>query len=1140
MLKRAIGPAILIILALSVLHIGRPQILARGFMPGDTASRPGASTKEPGSRIIEAYGKLPLAFEANHGQTDTAVKFLSHGLDYSLFLTRTGATLALPTTAGHETRPTRILRMRLVGASREAKITGIEPLSGTTNYFIGSDPSKWRTNVPQFAKVRYERIYPGIDLVYYGNQGQLEYDFVVAPGAEPSVIRLAFDGAGRIERDRNGDLLLFSAAEAIRLRQPLIYQEENGIGKRVAGGYVLRASGEVAFEAAGYAADKPLVIDPILVYSTKSIGGSAMALDSAGNVYLAGAAIDYLPVTPGVFQGTYGGGFCSANYRTYQCPDAFVAKLNASGTALVYATYLGGSGSDRAVAIAVDAFGNAIVTGSTGSGNFPAASGIQAGFGGATCTTPDGGDCSDAFVAKLNATGSLLLYSTYLGGSAGDRGEAVAVDSLGNAYVTGSTNSPNFPVARPLQANLGGTCTAQPCQPDAFVAKLDPAGSTLVYSTYLGGTGADAGYGVAVTASGDAVVVGHTSADFPTIPGVVRQPAPSGFVVKLSPAGGLSFSSFLAAATIQAVALDSAGAIYLTGTATQGFPTTPGAFQTKYGGDYSDAFAAKLNATGSTLVYSTYLGGIQRDEGRAIAIDSLGNAYVAGFSSSYNFPAVSPLKPSCSISYDGFVTKFNPDGVPVFSSCLPRTAAFGIAVNSAGDFYLTGPSDSDLPTTPGAFQADRSLGFLVKISLAPSPVPRITSLDPASAQPGSPDLALTINGSDFNPNSVVRWNGSDRATTVVSLTQLQARIPAADLTVPGSAGVMVFTPAPGGGTSNTLTFTILGYPVPTVLSLRPASAPAGGPGFILTVTGRDFVRGASVLWNGQARPTTFQSNVQLVAAISAADVAEPAIASVAAVNPPPGGGISNALSLTVGAMQPVVNPRGVVNAASFAGGPVAAGSIVSLFGIGLARTTAAADIVPLPATLAGVSVQIGGLNAPLFFVSPNQINLQVPWDAEPPVVVTLDGVASNPSPVSIGSLAPGLFTLNATGWGQGAIVIADTGEIAAPAGSIPGRAARPVRPGEFISIYCTGLGTVTNRPPSGTPAPGAPLSLSSMPSVTIGGVPAEVSFAGLAPGFVGLYQVNALVPGNAPSGTAVPVQLVIRGVTSNNVMLAVE
>ncbi len=1104
-------------------------------------------------RVGETYGRLPLSFEANQGQTDSQVKFLSRGRGYTLFLTSTEAVLGLNSPQSPP-RTQRIassavnLRMKLVGANPTAQVTGLEELPGKSNYFIGNDPSKWRTNVPNYAKVRYQDVYPGVDLVYYGNQRQLEYDFIVAPGADPSAITLAFDGADKLELDAQGDLVLHVAGGQTCLRKPVAYQQVNGLRQQIAGRYLLQGKRQVRFQVAAYDASQPLVIDPVLIYSTY-LGGSgneagmAIAVDAAGNAYVTGYTSSANFPTASPLQATYAGG------------DAFVAKLNAAGNALVYSTYLGGttpshpteSASDSGSGIAIDSAGNAYITGTTSSTNFPTVNPLQ----GALAVG------IDVFVAKLNAAGNALLYSTYLGGDRRDFSSGIAVDLAGNAYVTGYTDSGTFPSANPLQGCFGGGVF------DAFVAKLNVAGSALVYSTCLGGSSDDRGFSIAVDSAGNAYVTGMTaSPEFPLAnplqrtlggTGVFAQPAFDAFVSKLNPSGSaLVYSTYLGGNSEdggQGIAVDSARNAYVTGrTFSTDFPTVSPIRAAPGSG-----FVAKINASGSALVYSTYLGDLSGDGGSDIAVDSAGNAYVTGFTNSANFPTVNPLQATIGGSADGFVAKLNPSGSAlVYSTYIGGAGGdFGrsIAVDSAGNVYITGRTDSTNFPLANPLQATPGLAddvFVAKIS-EQNPIPILTSLSPSNAVAGGPALNLRVTGSNFVDPSTVRWNGSNRATAFFTSSQLTTAIPAGDIAAVGAAEVTVFNPGPGGGISNALMFTInrAPNPVPALSSLSPSSATAGGSGFSLTLAGSNFVSDSVVRWNGADRATRFVSSSQLTASIPASDITLGGAAQVTVFNPAPGGGSSNALLFTINAAPPIVNPGGTVNGASFGTQPPAGASIGSLFGANLGSSTVFAGALPLPTTLAGVTVRINGIAAPLFFVSPTQINFQFPWEVlgqtQVSITVTVSGVTSAAQTLPLAPFAPGIFTTNATGSGQGAILIAATGEVAALSGSIPGRAARPVLRGGFISIFCTGLGAVTNQPATGAAALANPLSTTTVvPAVTIGGIPATVAFSGLAPGFVGLYQVNVRVPENAATGSAVPVVLTIGGATSNPVSIAVQ
>jgi Beta-propeller repeat len=464
-----------------------------------------AQASEPSrdaTRLIR-YGQLPLNFEANQGQNDEQVQFFARGQGYTLFLTAREAVFAFSPLAAHRQRhrglrprtgaeqdPSEtaraVVRMQLLEANPAPQVVGLEELPGKAIYFIGNDPYKWRTNVPTYARVKYANVYPGVDLVYYGNQGQLEYDFVVQPGADPSRIVLDVGASLVPTRGRpswaplrvaeNGDLVVGIEDGEIVFHKPVVYQPATDYGQRtrdiLEGKYVIRAGQQVSFEIASYDKTRPLVIDPTLVYSTY-LGGSdeelaaGVAIDAAGNAYVTGGTVSAdFPITPGAFQTT------KLGFR-----NAFVTKLNAAGSALVYSTYLGGSSGDAAAAIAIDAAGNAYVTGAADNPDFPTTPGAF--------QTTHGGNF-DAFVSKLNATGSALIYSTFLGSSSDEGAAAIAVDAAGNAYVTGQTVSADFPTTPGAFQPTPGAFETNPQV--AFVTKLNAAGSTLVYSTYLGAT----------------------------------------------------------------------------------------------------------------------------------------------------------------------------------------------------------------------------------------------------------------------------------------------------------------------------------------------------------------------------------------------------------------------------------------------------------------------------------------------------------------------------------------------------------------------------------------------------------------------------------------------------------------------------
>jgi hypothetical protein len=784
------------------------------------------------------YGKLPLSFEANQGQTAGQVQFLARGSGYALFLTNDSAVIALDgshlcqtarSAATCSTDARDVVQMTLAGPSRlghSATAVAEDELPGKRNYFVGSDPTQWHTNVPTYAKVRYRGVYPGVDLVYYGDQGQLEYDFVVAPNANPDSIRLQFAGGKRIAVAANGDLKLEGIQDSPAFRQPVAYQEIEGHRQPVSSSFKLLADNTVGFKLGKYDCGRPLVIDPILVYSTYLGGsgndsGSAVAVDSAGNAYVVGTtgSMDF-PATPGAYQTT------NKSVAAGHGGTAFVAKFNPAGTALVYATYLGGTGQaaytppygsygpygEAASAIAIDPSGNAYVTGVTFSKDFPVTPGAFQ-----TVNKSAGKGEGSAFVAKLNAAGDALDYATYLGGTAaitcfsyefpflGQAGLAIAVDGAGDAYVAGDTTAPDFPVtAGALQpkyaaTSLGGT--------NGFVSKLNPTGTALIYSTYLGGSGSGAecyvkgDYAAAISLdnSGDAYVAGTTaSANFSVTPGAYQTVnhaadtlyGTNAFVAKLNPAGSAAlFSTFLGGSKLDgasAMALDSAGNIYLSGiTESSDFPVSTDAIYPTIPG-YTTGFVAKLNAEATALEYGTYLGPAWSSLS-GLAVDSSGNAYVTGNVGDGIF-ATTPGAVTQFTSLDtslpdiAYVAKLNPTATALeyatmLGSPSGSNSATGnaVALDADGNLYVTGyAAGNDFPTTAGAFQtvdhnsSSHGIGagnaFLAKLALAgqtSSHYPTTISLAVSSALiPQGQPVTLTA--------TVASGAGVGAATGVVS------------------------------------------------------------------------------------------------------------------------------------------------------------------------------------------------------------------------------------------------------------------------------------------------------------------------------------------------------------------------------------
>jgi len=662
-----------------------------------TAHTPRAASKGPQApalnaeqrgRVRASLDALPLGFEANQGQTDPPVKYTARGNGYSVFLTANDTVFAIssakrrtqssPVPSAHAPQhasdkvESASIDMRLVGGNANPAITAGDALPGVVNYYVGSDSKNWHTGVKQYSSVSYGDVYPGVNMVFHGAQRQLEFDFVVSPGADPKAIALGFKGARKLETDASGNLVLNSSAGDVVLHKPVAYQEKDGKREIVEAAFTVKDRNEVALHVGTYDRGRELVIDP----------------------------------------------------------------------SLSYATYLGGSGEDDAYGIAIDSSGDVYVTGETKSTNFPkSASPYQA--------SNKGSD--DVFVSKIAADGSGLVYSTYIGGTGDDSGNAIAIDASLNVYVAGGTTSTDFPTQGPLQGSSKGGV-------DAFVLELASNGGSLVFSTYLGGSLTDVAAGIAVDTSGVYVVGSTGSTDFPTTGGSFQTGSggsSNGFVTKLNSAGNaLVYSSYLGGSTqdsATAVAVDSSGSAYVTGiTANASFPTTPGAFQTICGtgsncnGGLTDAFVTVFNSSGSGLVYSTFLGGEANDEGLAIAVDDEGlaiavdvakDAYVTGLTLSSHFPVQSALQGTSGGNQDAFVTELKSDGSGlVYSTYLGGSgdeAGTGIALDGSKNAYVTGQTSSSNFPTAAATQGSLAGGkdaFVTEVSASGSSRPFSTYL----------------------------------------------------------------------------------------------------------------------------------------------------------------------------------------------------------------------------------------------------------------------------------------------------------------------------------------------------------------------------------------------------------------------------
>jgi len=745
----------------------------------------------PASAPAQAGRSLPLFFVPNVGQVSPDIRYAvqtpelqaGFGVDFAVF----------------QVRSTRF-EVRFGGARAAGQLGGEEPLAGRANFLIGNQPGQWKTDLPTYGKIRYRGLYPGIDATYGGSGSRVKSEFLVAPGADPGAIRLEYSDSVELTIDASGDLVASHGGEQLREHAPVVYQIAADRARHpVDGRYRLLGRHVVGFEIGAYDTARELAIDPVISYSTY-LGGSSMgavtavAIDGSGNLYAAGwtEALDF-PIAGAVQAANQGG------------VDAFVVKLNTQGNSLLYATYIGGRGDDRAAGIAVNFFGQAYVVGATASLNFPVAAAAQASLSGG----------KDAFALKLNATGNALIYSTYLGGTNSDAGTAVAVDFAGSAYVAGDTLSANFPISGgAVQRTFGGAT-------DAFIVKLTATGA-ISYSTFLGGAAVEHAGGIAVDAGGNVYVAGGTfSTNFPVA--AALQPASGGgqdaFVTKLNPAGSnLVYSTYLggsggsasAAEQANAIAVDTNGNVYVAGvTSSSNFPVSASALQTSFGG-VLDAFIAKINPAGSALVYSSYLGGSSFDWGTCVAVDAGGNAYVTGYTSSGDFPTNNGVQAGFNGLYDAFVSEINAAGNGLtFSTYFGGSGsdvANAIAVDAAGDMFLGGQTSSlDLPLQ-GALQVANVggvTGWLARLgaSAAPPQIPAVVAVTPASGYGNT----VTFTAQYSDPGG-----GSSLATVAILLNSTAATNYACYVSYSPATGQFTLandvassggaTATPGGGT----------------------------------------------------------------------------------------------------------------------------------------------------------------------------------------------------------------------------------------------------------------------------------------------------------------------------------------------------
>ena len=807
------------------------------------------ATSTPAPQASKAYGHVPLSFEENRGQTDSRVNYLARGKGYTLFLTPTREVLALrrviPPAADAKSVPDQkaprkysqsVLEFDLAGANEQARVSAAERLPGVSNYYIGNDPTKWRSGIPNYGKVIYRNAYPGIDLAYYGNLGQLESDFVVAAGGDPGKIRMRVGGAKNVQIAASGDLIMAFDAGSVKLQQPVAYQIIHGVRREIASRYKLLAANEVSIALGTYDRNYKVIIDPTLSFSTY-LGGStldqanAVAVDSNGEAYVTGftASTDF--PTQGPEQGVLGG----------TGENAFVTKFAADGKSLVFSTYLGGSRGDTGAAIAVDSAGSAYVTGSATSINFPLHLPLpnQNAIAGEECP----------FVSSFSSAGA-LTFSTYLCGGAVDFANGIAVDSAKDIYIAGSTESASFPTVNAIQNSLAGS-------QNAFVTKLAAVtgnGSSILFSTYFGGNHADTSTSIALDGSNppNVYIAGSTTSTvFPTKNAIQtsNHSGPTGsnaFVAEISvpavgaPVGPMEvYGTFLGGSAtdqVTGIAVDSAGNAYLTGATTSpDFPVV-NTLQAPVGTGAQNVFVAKVAAGGGTLDFSTFFGGSTASQATAIALDGAGNIYITGETVDLDFPTRIPLQATLNGSQGAFVTEFKGDGSDyIFSTYLGATGpdsldeGFGIALDSNANIYVAGLTGAlDFPTvTPFQPQVKSQEGnaFVAKIAPATPAGPQLfpATLDFGAVPTGSSstEVVTLANGTNTLDITGIAVSGPDAAdfsdfstcgatvpptvvcTFTVTFTPASTGLETATVTVTESSGTQTFALSGTGGTSTT-------------------------------------------------------------------------------------------------------------------------------------------------------------------------------------------------------------------------------------------------------------------------------------------------------------------------------------------------
>jgi uncharacterized protein (TIGR03437 family) len=994
-----------------------------------------------------SHPHLPYTFEKNQGQAPGSVRFLAHGEGYGLFLTGREAVLTL--SRGDDTR--QIIRMSLAGSQGAQSIEGQDDKPQTTNYLIGADRTQWRTNVPHFGRVRYGQVYNGVDLVYHSAQDRLEYDFVLSPGASAGVIGLEFAGADKIRVTPEGALELGFGSRRLLHQAPVAYQECAGRRDLVQVAYQMRGKDLVGFRLGAYDHSRPLVIDPVVVYST-FLGGdrtdsvSAVAVDAQGNTYVTGESTSLnFPVT--------GSGVAKIQGAVV---FSFVTKLNAAGTAIVYSTLLGGSSNTRGYAIAVDRDGNAYAAGVTGARDFPMVNAVQ--------TTQPG--LNIGYIAKLNPQGNALLFSTYIGGERNDEVRALALDAAGNIHITGRTSSTTFPTVNAMQPAFGGNT-------DAFVAMYAAPNYRLAYSTYFGKAGVEEANGMAVDAGGSVYLVGLAGSEGMATAGAYQSRVISpndAFVAKINASGTqLEWFTYYGGRGDDkgyAIALDASGNVIVGGSATSNnLPVTSSALQKELRGD-SDAFLAVFSGNGRDLVYGSYLGSSSTRTGvteaiYGLAVDAMGSIHAAGVTNGADFPAVRPIQSYGGGASDGFVAKFTPGlGGFAYSTVIGGSAndsILGMALDATGGVHIGGETESQ----------NFPLKNAIRSTFASAQEAFVTHICDPMLVMSSSTLTFTYVPQQAVPQPQTLQVGA--CTPIPYTVEVQ--------------GAFLSATPIGGTTNGTVT-----------VSVQPGNLAPG-------------------IYRGELKFT-------------APD----------AVNSP----VTVAVTLRVAPPPPVISATAIVHAGTGLAGPIAPGELVVVYGKNLGPNQLAMATLDetgkVSTQVEGARIFFDGVPAPVVYTSTGQMSVVVPYSVSGKAATKVEaeylGVRSNAVNAVVGQAAPGIFTANSSGTGQGAVLNQDF---------TANNTENPAERGAVIVIYATGEGQVDPGGVDGIlsnavlPNPVQPVS------VTVGGVSANILYAGAAPGLVaGVLQINATVPPQIAAGAA-EVKVMVGAATSpSGVTIAVK